>query len=972
MCMGSRVGVRAVVKALVSASAPVLVLVLVLVGAGGAAYGQCDQWLPGSPLAGINGQVNAITAWDPDGPGPEHARLVAVGDFTVAGSALVQNIAVLDPQTQRWSGLGGQSGTSALTHAIGTPTGRLYVGSSSLSSNFLGGVSISRGVALYESNRWASVVFPFNVSSTFPPVTSFALAPNGDVLSLGDYNAISGMRFRGTAVLNALDFLPEFGGGSISVTARLPAYALLPLQDGDLLIAGDFDYLRSNSQSGESFVARNVMRMTPAGPQKLEKELNAGVTAAATLNDGRTILAGRFTSSGEVLGLNGLAIYDGRTFVPVAGNTFETGTSILSVAQHPGGDLYFAGSLVIKGKRHVVARISDGVLIPIGPTYTPPEVGLTTSYTPNFASGETTPPAILAIMPTGEVYFGGRYSPNGLPLINIARIVNDTFEPASPGVVGTVSTISSMPDGRFLVAGNFRTTADRRIVNIAAWDGIDLRYVAPDIGGPISGAATLPDGRIVATRRIQPTPFGVLEQRSFVLERGQWRQLLTGNFNGTNASNGDPAGTAAFRRADGTSFNAMARFNGDDFVQLSPPFESNTFVRTLQRSGQVLVARRTSASGQPQQMAVSIADGDRWKQLGPELSGEVVNIEQLPDGRPVALVAVATGSAMRVWNGASWLPFLTNPGGLSSASIRGLFQLAPTALSDAALDIVAFGRFSSASDGGSGSFAGIARYRAGVWSNLRGGLSIRPSRSASVSAVTRQQSGELLAVGDFNIAGTLASTLLARYTLTGIPTIARQPTAAAPTISANQTIEVTFTPSPGYSVQYVRWSRDGVPIFNGPGGASPDGGTVIGGSTDIITPTDGSPVSLLITGAQPSDSGRYAVTLFSACGQATSQDVAVRVNPAACSPADIATTDGQTGLADGGPDGAIDNGDFVAFFAAFFAGDGDPSRAAADIANADGATTLDGGGPDGAVTSADFTAFFALFFEGCGGGVGGA
>ncbi|MFN8745042.1 MAG: GC-type dockerin domain-anchored protein, partial [Phycisphaerales bacterium] len=211
------------------------------------------------------------------------------------------------------------------------------------------------------------------------------------------------------------------------------------------------------------------------------------------------------------------------------------------------------------------------------------------------------------------------------------------------------------------------------------------------------------------------------------------------------------------------------------------------------------------------------------------------------------------------------------------------------------------------------------------------------------------------------------SALLARYTLTGIPTIARQPTAAAPIISAGQTIEVTFTPSPGYSVQNVRWSRDGVPIFNGPGGASPDGGTVIGGATDIITPTDGSPVSLLITGAQPSDSGRYAVTLVSACGQATSQDVAVRVNPAACSPADIATTDGQTGFADGGPDGAIDNGDFVAFFAAFFAGDGDPSRAAADIANADGATTLDGGGPDGAVTSTDFAAFFALFFEGCGG-----
>jgi transglutaminase 1 len=79
-------------------------------------------------------------------------------------------------------------------------------------------------------------------------------------------------------------------------------------------------------------------------------------------------------------------------------------------------------------------------------------------------------------------------------------------------------------------------------------------------------------------------------------------------------------------------------------------------------------------------------------------------------------------------------------------------------------------------------------------------------------------------------------------------------------------------------------------------------------------------------------------------------------------PADITNTDGDL---PGVPDGAIDNGDFQAFFAAFFMPESDPLRLAADIANTDGETVLTGGGPDGAIDNGDFNAFFAAFFGGC-------
>jgi hypothetical protein len=81
-------------------------------------------------------------------------------------------------------------------------------------------------------------------------------------------------------------------------------------------------------------------------------------------------------------------------------------------------------------------------------------------------------------------------------------------------------------------------------------------------------------------------------------------------------------------------------------------------------------------------------------------------------------------------------------------------------------------------------------------------------------------------------------------------------------------------------------------------------------------------------------------------------------SPAAC-PADISNTDGDL---PGQPDGVVDNGDFSAFFAAFFLPESDPLRLQADIADTDSLSEAEGGGPDGTVDNGDFTAFFTAFF----------
>jgi hypothetical protein len=79
-----------------------------------------------------------------------------------------------------------------------------------------------------------------------------------------------------------------------------------------------------------------------------------------------------------------------------------------------------------------------------------------------------------------------------------------------------------------------------------------------------------------------------------------------------------------------------------------------------------------------------------------------------------------------------------------------------------------------------------------------------------------------------------------------------------------------------------------------------------------------------------------------------------------CSPADVADTDGLTGFDGGGPDGSVDNGDFQAFFSAFFLPDDAMARLAADVANTDSDPT-----PDGSIDNGDFQAFFVAFFSPC-------
>src|SRR5437870_4728194 len=91
-----------------------------------AAVAQCPfEWRP-EGLPGLNGVVEALTTWDPDGLGPQPPVLVAGGVFTVAGSVLANRIAIWNSAT--WQSLG--TGMNNYVRALTVCNGNLIAGGS--------------------------------------------------------------------------------------------------------------------------------------------------------------------------------------------------------------------------------------------------------------------------------------------------------------------------------------------------------------------------------------------------------------------------------------------------------------------------------------------------------------------------------------------------------------------------------------------------------------------------------------------------------------------------------------------------------------------------------------------------------------------------------------------------------------------------------------------------------------------------
>ncbi len=222
---------------------------------------------------------------------------------------------------------------------------------------------------------------------------------------------------------------------------------------------------------------------------------------------------------------------------------------------------------------------------------------------------------------------------------------------------------------------------------------------------------------------------------------------------------------------------------------------------------------------------------------------------------------------------------------------------------------------------------------------LFGALPI-PLGNATISGFDLAQSGA--GIGTITPTGANTANIAVTVPVTGLVTVEIQGVASSLPTAAN----LTFTGTVNFATNAVSLTA-GISI------------------TEPIVDVLGTPQPFALpaasTAVPPPPPANVLVTLNLDAGPATPNAGSVATTgtltlPGTLQPAriaDIANTDG-----DPGPDGAVDNGDFQAFFSAFFLPEGNPAALVADVANTDGDPS-----PDGVIDNGDFQAFFASFFE---------
>ncbi len=805
---------------------------MTLCALGAGALGQTcgPQWLAGEGVPGTNQGILASVVWDPDGEGPETPKVAVGGAFTIAGTTLANYVATYDPQTGEWSRLGNGFNSMVLSLAV-LPEGGLVAGGTFTQADG----QTARRVARWNGSGWVAMGQGFDAN-----VSAVTVRPNGDVIAAGAFT------HSGATAINRIarwDGAAWQGlGTGIIAPDGLGVFALSSLDNGDLVAGGEFT-------NAGGLAAANVARWDGAW-HAMAAGFDSNVRAFTHWDsDGagplpvRLVAAGNFTARA--------AIWSGSAWLNL------TGLSVIDALGTTAGGQLVAGS----------GLNNNGVYVRTGSTWQVLGGG---------AKGVATS---FAALPDGRLFVGGGsfylVNSSATPTSNVGLWDGTSWTVPGSGFNHEVWSLAPTPGGG-LIAGGWFTGVDeqQRTDMVARWDG--TRWSPMGTGPYAPGAGVF---EVFATQ------------------------------------NGEVFAAGSFTRIGGTLANNIARWSGSAWVAMGTGITTggvNTFAQ-LPNGNVVVGGNFTSAGGVP---AVSLAvwNGSVWSAFGGSeravqdmvvtASGEFFTVNEPAPG--------STTMFVRRWNGSAWENFGT---AFNRTSLQYLGAIA--ALPGGG--VVVGGRFTSSADG---PMTNIAYWNGTQWAALGAGVSdpvvdIAVLEDGSIVALGRPTSGTsrawrwngslwsdmgvmasnlqgprtfaaipggLAIGGDFVGAAGKVSAYFARWSLTGAPGAAFDPVDT--TVNAGETVTLSATPEAGFEGVGVQWLRNGKPISDGAGGASPGGGTVSGASHALESPTDGTPAELVIDGVQPSDAGEYAAVFSNTCGGSTTAAASVTVKGPAC-PTDI-------------------------------------------------------------------------------------
>lgn len=496
------------------------------------------------------------------------------------------------------------------------------------------------------------------------------------------------------------------------------------------------------------------------------------------------------------------------------------------------------------------------------------------------------------------------------------------------------------PDGggpeplTLVVGGNFTSIGGVQANRIATWNGVQWSPLGLGASSGQIDAIESHNGQLFASGGFGGAP-------RIALWNGQtWQHIGTPNdrARALRSHGGLLYAGGQFASISGTTTGRVARWDGVAWASISAG--SSGIVNTLEsRDGDLLVGGSFSSLGGLTSTGIVAWTGAAWTSFAGGAS-EVYDIIEYDDQ---IVVGRSTDQNILSWSGASWASL----GG-------GVLGPVTTMLTFNDRLYVAGSIFQPPPS--SPSAMVIRVWDGAAWASLPGTFGGFPWIYALV-----EFHGEMMVGGGFTTIGGVPLGPLARYTFTNIPWVALHPQPYTTT----PTLPVTFsaTAATGYDNLTFQWQRETAPgsnqwtnLTDGPGGASPNGGTVLNSTGQI---NGGQPALLSISNLQLSDAGNYRCIISNPCGQDASDPALLSItNP--CRP-DLTTTalPGTPGY--GTPNGVVNNDDFFFFLSAFSAG----NLAIADLTT----TALPGspgyGTPNGILNNDDFFYFLAVFSAGC-------
>lgn len=421
---------------------------------------------------------------------------------------------------------------------------------------------------------------------------------------------------------------------------------------GSLSVAGNLD-LGPNPNLRPRIVGvdMNTETTVPISNALFEGAPGSGqplINAFAALPNGRLVVGGRFGSVGGVPAAN-IAVWDGIAWNSLGGGP---GGPVSKLAVGANGDLWVAGSFSLSsgGVANGLARWAGGSWSQIG--------GL----------GPFDSVGALAPLPGGGMLVGGRFAAiGGIAAANIARFDGVNWTALGSGSSTAISALVVLPNGDVVASTGYLVSGTQNLVaEVARFDGASWSPVGTAIPDwRILDLALLPNGDIAACGMPPPPPFAGSGIAAMRFDGFAWTSMGVGFGNGISRYSmagmvvgpaGNILGAGAFLEADGLGMRNVGAWSGTIWRPLrqSPQLVISDLARLL--DGRTLAAGSFGRMSPSFSRGIAAFDGATWQPVaGPGLPP--VCLAVAVDGR---LAAVLTDGAVTLDDGSGW-QFLTAP-----------------------------------------------------------------------------------------------------------------------------------------------------------------------------------------------------------------------------------------------------------------------------------------------------------------------